>query len=304
MSTTVKVIAVLLPILLGQVCRLTKLFGDEEGKLLSRFVIRLTVPILVFFSMYDADKGDFAAAPILVAALVLVTAIRFAAGYGASRFFAGAPRRAGMHACVTFANYGWLGYGVTQALLGDDGLRRAMFFLMLWWPVFFGFGAVVGLVQAGEGKSKFSLGSVLKIALPVAAALVGGLTLGAFDCPIPGVLQDCLRPFARMTIPLILFSVGLTLDLRGLRGAMKPALAIAGFSLVVGPLVGWLVASMLTRDPLSYKVIILESAMPVAAMTPVLGDYFEMDLEVVNSAVVVSTVLAMATLPVLAALLL
>ena len=106
--------------------------------------------------------------------------------------------------------------------------------------------------------------------------------------------------FGAMTVPLILYSVGVMLDLMGVRKAVSPALMVTGMTLVVAPFVGWGVAAVLTRDPISRAVVILQAAMPVAMLTPILAEHFEIDLDLANTSIVLSTVLSMITLPVVA----
>jgi predicted permease len=116
-------------------------------------------------------------------------------------------------------------------------------------------------------------------------------------------VDTALRPFAVMTVPLILLSVGLLLDPTRLRARLRPALAISAATLVVGPLLGWLLARWLAPDPTTASAIVLLGAMPVATLVPVLGESYEMDMGIVNTAIVLSTLLSLVTIPVTAILL-
>jgi predicted permease len=73
-------------------------------------------------------------------------------------------------------------------------------------------------------------------------------------------------------------------------------------TLVIGPVIGWVLAVLLTRDLVSWQVVILEGAMPVATLTPLLEENYEMDKDLVGAAIVLSTILSLVTLPILAAL--
>jgi hypothetical protein len=121
--------------------------------------------------------------------------------------------------------------------------------------------------------------------------------------PVPALLARVLKPFGAMTVPLILFSVGAMLDLRGVHQALAPALAISAVTLVVAPVIGAGLAALYTADRISHNVAIMQAAMPVATFTPALAENYEMDLTLANTAIVVSTVLSMLTLPVVALML-
>ena len=302
-SSLSKIIGVLVFVFLGLAFRGVGVLGNRDGDLLRRFVLRFPIPALVFFSMYEAQRDELSAMPAMMAAFVVLSAALFLVGLACSRFVSGAPRKAAVHACCVFGNYGWLGYGVCRVLLGEAGFRQAVFFLLLWWPVFYGLGLPIGLIHARRRKGAVPVGKALGVALPLMGAMGAGLAFNLLGWQLPQLVTTALSPFKEMAVPLILFSVGVMMSLRGMRGGLGPALMISGVTLVVAPLLGVGVAAALTGDPICRKVIILEAAMPVAALTPLLAENFEMDLDVTNTAIVVSTLLSMITLPVVATVL-
>jgi hypothetical protein len=117
-------------------------------------------------------------------------------------------------------------------------------------------------------------------------------------------LDASLRPFANMTVPLILFSVGLTLDLREMRGSLVPALVVSGVVLVLGPLLGRLIAGAIAPTAIAWNVLVLEGAMPVATTTPILEECYPLDMGIVGTSITVSTLLSLVTMPVVAHILL
>jgi predicted permease len=294
---------VMIPIGLGLLLRLVRLFGDDEGELLRKFVVRFTVPLFVFFSLYGAEAESLASIGPMVFALVAMTAGLFLLGWAVALTVRGAPQRAAVHACVTFGNYGWMGLGVAQALLGDAGSQRVVYFILLWWPVFYGFGLPIGLIHGERRKGRIPLGRAAAVAAPVLVAMALGLAANLGGVALPSLVDTALRPFADMTVPLILLSVGLLLDPTRLRARLRPALAISAATLVVGPLLGWLLARWLAPDPTTASAIVLLGAMPVATLVPVLGESYEMDMGIVNTAIVLSTLLSLVTIPVTAILL-
>ncbi len=302
MATLFKILEILIPILIGLGFRLTKVFGDEEGDVLRRFVVRFTLPVMVFFSMYDAGGEDLSALPSMLAALILLTGAMFLVAFLATRFVNGPGSKSAVHACGTFSNYGWIGFGVCQVLLGDAGLRRAVFFLLLWWPVFYGFGLLIGLIHTRGQKGGVPVGKAVKLTAPIVGMTLLGLSFSLTHWGLPRLLETALRPFGQMTVPLILFGIGAMLDFSGIHKALRPALLVSGVTLVLAPVVGWGIAALLPLDEVSYAVVILQAAMPVATSTPLLRENFELDMDLTNTSIILSTVLSMVTLPVVAAL--
>ncbi|MFO7870916.1 MAG: AEC family transporter [Kiritimatiellia bacterium] len=302
MDIVLKVLGIILPIAAGFVFRSSGVFHEDDAAVLRRFVVRVALPVLVFYSMYDAGRDEVAALPVMLAGIVLVTGARFVLGYILSFTASGGPRKTAVHASTAFGNYGWLGFGVMHVLLGDEGLRRAVFFVLLWWPVFFGFGLPAGIIHNGREKDGFNLPEAVKLMVPVATGLAAGIVMHSLKASLPGFLDLTLRPFAAAVVPLILFSAGMSLRIKGILPSLLPALYISVAVLCVAPAAGWVIARALTDDPVSRAVIVLEAAMPTATLTPVLGEYVKLDSNTANTAVVVSTLLSAVTLPLVALL--
>jgi hypothetical protein len=236
----------------------------------------------------------------MVLSLLAMTAGLFLLGWAAACTVSGASRKAAVHACVTFGNYGWMGLGVAQALLGDAGSQRVVYFILLWWPVFYGFGLPIGLIHGERRKGRIPLGRAVGVAAPVLAALAIGLAANLGSVALPSLVHTAFRPFADMTVPLILLSVGLLLDPTRLHGRLRPALLISAVTLAAGPLLGWVIAGWIAPDGISAAAIVLLGAMPVATLTPVLGESYDMDMDIVNTAIVLSTLLSLVTIPAVA----
>jgi predicted permease len=303
METQIKILQILIPIFLGIAFRYSGIFDDREGKILRHVVVRLCVPILVFFAMYEAGSNAINSIPVTIAAFLIVTIALFCVGFVISAMVKSGPRKSAVHAAITFGNYAWMGYGVCHVLLGEEGLRRAVFFSLLWWPAFYALGLPIGMIHNRKENTGIPVKKALLVAAPILIAMATGLILNVLNVEIPPLLQDTLKPFGDMTVPLILFSVGLTLNFESMLHSLKPALIVSLVTLILAPVIGLLAARLLATDGVTYKAIILESAMPVATLTPVLAEHYDIDLDIVNTSIVLSTTLSMLTLPVVATLL-
>jgi len=302
MEVIVKILEVLLPITLGLMFRLLGLFGDDEGEALRKLCVRFTVPALIFFSMYDMQTDTISAMVPMVAAFLLMCVVLFFVGWVCSGIVSGAGRKSAVHACITFGNYGWMGLGVGETLLGAEGLNRVVFFILLWWVAFYGLGIPIGLIHSGGRKNKVPVAHALKVASPVLVCLAVGLLFNFTGITLPQFLDASVRPFADMTVPLILFSVGVQLDVTKVAHNVRPAAIVTGVTLVVGPIVGWLLGMALANSSISHKIMILEGAMPVATLTPVLASNIDLDLDLTNTAIALSTLLSLITVPMVAAI--
>jgi malonate transporter len=301
-SSTQKILEILFPMGLGLLLRLVGLFGDREGELLRKFVVRLGVPVLCFFSLYAAKPESVAAIAPMAGAFVLMCLTMWSVGWLAATRFKEPSQRSAVHACVTFGNYGWMGLGVMTALLGVAGTQRVVYFFLLWWPLFYGLGLPIGIIHVGRRTGGVPLGKTLAVAAPPILCAALGLAANLASVHVPDLLTRTLSPFGEMTVPLILLSVGMMLDPSRLHTALRPALLVTALTLLIGPLVGWGIAALLAPDPVSYRTIIMEGAMPVATLVPLLEENYAMDKDLVSTAIVLSTLVSLATIPVVAAL--
>ena len=132
-------------------------------------------------------------------------------------------------------NTGYIGYPITQALLGADALPEAIFY-----DVFGTVGALVfvGLLDRAalrrqrRGARQSRSGSSLTF--PAVIALAAALLLRPF--PIPDLVSSGLGLLASMVAPLIMLSVGLSLRFSTLGRDAGPLGALALLRLVVAPL--------------------------------------------------------------------
>ena len=290
------VMQILIPIAVGLALRLVRLFGDRESAMLRKLVVYVSIPFLVFYSMYTAKLPSAAQAASIVVALPLLTGVFHLLGRIASRLVQDRHRRTALLACITFGNYGWLGWSAVYTVLGDQGLNQAFFFTLLWWPVFYGFGALVSAGnQEGTGPSLRSVAIVT--ALPV-SCILAGILLNVAGVPLPDFVLSSIRSIGETTIPLILISVGMGLTIGNLRPLLLPSLLVSVVRLGLGPVIGLAIVRLLPVGELGSKVILLQSAMPVATVTPILFDYTGMDRDLVSVCIVLSTVLSLVTLPI------
>jgi predicted permease len=277
---------------------------EADGAVLRKFVVRFTVPLFVFFSVYESTRKSLSEIGPMMLALPLYTLALFAIGWAVALMYRGGPRRASVHACITFCNYGWLGYGVAYALQGAEGLQRVIYFLLLWWPIFYAFGLLIGYIHVGRQKGGIPVRRTLAVALPPVVAMLLGLGANLGGIRLPAVAVESLKPLGEMTVPIILLSVGMMLDFSRIHREVKPALLISGITLLIGPLLASGIAALVTSDRVSFAALIFEGAMPVATVIPLLEENYEMDVDLVSTAIILSTMLCLVSLPVVALLVL
>lgn len=280
---------------LGVVLRVSKLLTPEDSRPLNTLLIYVALPALVFTTVQPAEVSlALAAIPVLG---WLIVGVALALAYVATRAFGLKGAVAGAFVLTAvFGNTGYIGYPVASALMGDAGLVRAIFYDI--------FGNTAAIVTIGSfvasrfGEHDVKVNPLKEIAtFPPFIALA--LALALRFVPVPVLVMDWLGVLGKLVVPLIMVSVGLSLKPRRLKEHLPLVSAIAAIKLVVLPLVAWGLGTLLLRDEASVRVLVLEAGVPSMMLTVVVGMRFKLDVDLIASAILVTTVGAIITIPLL-----
>ena len=279
----------------GYVLRSLGLVREEVARDLSHVVFYFTLPPLIFLALYRAE---------LSWSLLIMPAIAWGLSLGGvvvvlglARLFKLSQGKAGALAIVTvFGNTTFFGYPVIQGFYGTEGLTLAIFYDLLGATmaantVALGIASVLGSdgrVDKKELARKFLL-------FPPIWALVIGLALHGVT--LPRLLETLLTRIGDLTTPLIMLSIGLSLQLEAWREDLGLVGIAAVGKLLVVPLVVWAVLSAFEIPPLFKQVAVLQAAMPTMFFSLTLALLFRLRLNLVVNAIMVSTLASFATLP-------
>jgi predicted permease len=156
-------------------------------------------------------------------------------------------------------------------------------------------------VGVGIAAGSFAPGRLARI--PLLYALAVALVLVITNTPVPPWIANTIELLGGITIPLMLITLGVSLARLGIR-SLKLSLAIAVGRLVLGFGAALAVTSVLNLPDLVAKVLIVQSTMPVAVFSYLFAHVYKRQPEEVAGAVVLSTLISFASLPLLLVLVL
>jgi len=262
--------------------KLGKAFDSET---VTGLTVQIGTPCLVFDTLtrLDLDIADFG----MMAAGTGLTVIGFGL-LAIPWLYAAGLDRATFLPALMFPNTGNMGLPIALFAFGDRGLALAISF----------FAAMV-ILQFTLGVAIASGRASLRMALtsPVLYAVVAALPVMAFDLEVPAVAAKTLHLLAGFTIPVMLIALGVSLAKLEVR-SLGDGLAVALARLFVGFGVGTAVAWILGLPAEAAGVLILQSSMPIAVFSYLFALRYGRRPEAVAGAVVLSTVLGFASLPV------
>jgi len=119
----------------------------------------------------------------------------------------------------------------------------------------------------------------------------------------PHIAIVSLKMLAGAASPMVLFALGVFLSGLSFKGKGTNVAMIVTLKLAVFPILFWLVSFLVNANDLQLSVSVIQAAMPVGINTFSLADKMQPDKELAATAILVTTVLSVMTLPVILALL-
>ena len=201
----------------------------------------------------------------------------------------------------------FFGYPVVEAALGREGLPFAVVADQggVFMAFLFGGALVTAIYSERATSSPESLGSVIGrklIRIPALYALVIGLAMGQAGGWPADIDAMLLRIGATLT-PIALFSAGLQFSFSVRDDQRAPLLAGLGWTLLLAPLLTYLLGVAVGVSDLMLSVGVLQAAMPPMVSAAILADQHNLEPPLANSMLAVSIVAAVVTVPIVVYLL-
>lgn len=281
----------------GVACAKTKLLSDGGAKALANLVLYIATPCVIIKSCIREFD------PAMLWGFLVVVAVA-AATHGVLMLLAmvvfrdsDENRRRVLRCATVFSNAGYMAIPLQQAILGDVGV----FYCAAYIIVFNLFLWTYGLMEM-SGESRLSVKKILLN--PGIIGVVVGLTLFVFPIAVPDLLTDAVGHLASLNTPVPMLIVGYYLAQTDLVSALKDGrgwLCIA-LRLVAAPLLalGALLLCGVRGDLLTACMICI--ATPVATSCTMFATRFDRNPRLSVNLVSLSTLLSVATLPLMVAL--
>jgi len=257
-----------------------------ETEFVTALVTTIGTPCLIASTLLRLSVDFGALGDMALATIVVFVVIGTLGAVGLRA--AGLPFHSYLPALM-FSNAGNMGLPLCLFAFGEPGLALGI--------VFFTVSAVLQFtVGVGLAAGTVAPGRLARIPLLYAVAI--SLVLMATGTALPDWIANTIELLGGLTIPLMLIALGVSLA-RLRIASLKLSLAIALLRLLLGFAVGLAVAWAFGLEGMAAGVLVLQSAMPVAVFNYLFAQVYKRAPEEVAGAVVLSTFLSFASLPVL-----
>lgn len=273
------------------------LLKKEAGRHLADLVVNITCPATTLYAVATSSRS-LPNSDVL--RILLITAATYGALIGfataATALFRVPQHQRGIYRfMLIFANVGFLGYPVLQALLGPDGVFVASMYNLVFQLLCFTYG--VGQIS---GKAR-EAGMWKRFCSPMICASVLALVLYLTGSVFPARVVDVLGLLDRVTAPVSMLVIGCSLAAFPLKEIFRKWRVYVWclLKLVVIPVAVWAVLRLCRVEGLLLEVMVVLAALPVATNATLLCAKYDGDEATAASGVFLSTALCMITLPLL-----
>lgn len=278
----------------GFYCRKKGIFNDVARDKLTDFVVRITLPCMIFesfhmpFSLEILRQGGVAIliATVMAAAALLLGKVLY------NRFPYGEKSILQYGTLVT--NSGFAGLPVVSGAYGDEGLFLGSLFIIptriLMWS------AGISLFTRADGRE-----AVRKVLLnPAIIAVEIGILRMVLQLPLPHFVDSAVDNLGACTSPLAMALVGAILADVPLKSVFSPkCFYLVAVRQLLLPALCLAALRLLKVDPLTTGVSVVLTGMPIGSTTAILAQKYGADAGFASKCVFVSTLTSLVTVPIL-----
>lgn len=207
---------------------------------------------------------------------------------------------AAMEAQTTMiGNTGFLGVPMLVLLLGPLAIGPVMMVLTIDMLVF---STLITLIITGARQGRITRAAIRPLLLgivsnPMVVSMVAGLTWSALHLPLPAPAQEYLTLLGASATPGALFAIGASLTGRKAE-RLGPAVWLSFAKLILHPLAVAVTSLVIFGvEPFAAGVMIAAASLPVAGNVYILAQHFDVAVQRVSAAILISTAASIVTVP-------
>jgi hypothetical protein len=262
-------------LIVGYTARKINIFDDKVTKGLSDIILKITLPAMIIESMIGNDDPNLAEQ---FGKVLLISFIVY-------------------EFAIMFSNVGFMGYPVTAAVFGEEGVFYAAIFNLPFNLLVFTIGIIFLSSKQGQ-KSKINPKLLIN---PGVIAVLTGFIIFSLKIPLPIAITGSLDLLGSVTTPISMIVIGGLLakvNINKIFGNYRVYL-IAIFKLFLVPIVVYYSLRSFVDGVYLLGVPVLLSAMPVAANSAILAEEYKGNAELASQTVFITTLFSIFSIPVI-----
>lgn len=196
-----------------------------------------------------------------------------------------------------FPNTGNYGLPIVLFAFGDEGVAIAIIYVVTQ-SFLMNSAGIYYASSNGKTSQKDIFRTIIR--MPGFIAILTALFLKMVQIPVPQAIENASGLLGQAAIPTMLTLLGVTLASIQIKNVIKFIATATILKLAIFPLIAFLLLLLIyPAASLETRVFLLSAATPAAATTTLLAINFKMNPDMVSSAMFVSTVASLITIPLL-----
>lgn len=281
---------------------------DEVNQKLSAIVVNIANPAMILSSGMNSERVQKKELLIMaVLAVAVYAALVLLASFLPALLRMERKSWGTYRAMTVFGNIGFMGFPIISSMYGEEALLYATVFVIVLNVLIYTYGISVMSRIPKEGEESKSSGikkaaawseirRIFNIGV-IACILTLIIYLSGLHAPV--FIQKTASMLGGLTAPLSMLVIGASLAGMELKALFtdKKLIVFVLLRLLAVPAVGLLVIGQFVEDYMIMGVCMVMLATPVASMTTMLARQYDGDHELTARGVALSTILSVATMP-------
>jgi malate permease and related proteins len=300
-----KMLVFLILILVGWLLAKVKIVDDHTSRTLTSIVLYVANPALILMS--SQTEHTISNSQLLISLLIAVAmfTILIAVGAVLPKIFKLEQSQSNAYAMmIVFSNIGYMGIPLVTEIIGVSALLYVTVFILLFNILVYTYGIMI--LQRGTLQAVHKQSALVKFLNPGVISGVIAVALYLLHIRLPEVLTLPLGYLSDLTSPVSMMIIGAALanvKILSLFTDWK-LLVFSAVKLLVLPVLGGLLLRQLVGvgDLLGVCIVMLST--PVGSVTVMMGQQYGGDMKLMSKGVLLTTLLCIATIPAVFAVLL
>jgi len=273
---------------LGYIARVKLKVGVRDP---SRLAVYLMTPGLIMNSILTSklnlgEVGKILGFGLLLCGIMIFLTLTFGRLLGWS-----SRERSAAVLITSFMNAANYGLPVVLLAFGQAGFERAAIFVVLQSLLMYS----VAVFFAARGRMNWRESVAAVFRLPLLWAALVAMTIRVLGIGVPDFIMKPIGLLANGAVVVVIILLGMQVASIEVKGAWAKIVVTSTMRLALSPLIGLALIWWLKPDPLTARVLVLESAMPAAVNTTLLASEFGTEPDMVSAVALVTTVCSMVT---------
>jgi predicted permease len=287
-------------ILTGYLAGFYGVLGPDSAAALNRFVFYFALPPALFIFVARAPIDKIFNWPFIGAIVIgLILTLLIALVAGRVWFQHDLPTLTVIGLAAVWGNGVYIGLPLLLTAYGPAAALPPIIVALIQLLLFLSTAIAILEARRTSGSPVQVASQLFRTLLrnPLVIAPLLGILVSTGQFQLPKALTNYLDLMAAAVGPAALFAIGLSLVGRKLIGNLREVIWLATLRVIINPILTLiLVAYFFSLEPLWSKAAVILSAMPVGANPYVIAQQYDLHVETVSSAFIVSTAMSVATI--------